>query len=484
MGIQDIEGRVHYNLVPNPSTLPLMYSLSIDYLFNRVYDFLLWIKYTWLFTILRKDEGVYLEQHELREWDGLRDRGWFDTYLAKQDAVVPPSDVHVSLWQRMLESLGINLPDSDKDGIPDVRDSSPYDSDNLSKAELKERYEADYTFGDHFRDLFGIGPKDSDQDGVPDSYEQNHGMDSKNADSDRDGILDGQELVVGTNPINSDTDNDLVLDGRDEAPLDGGVSSIGPDSDGDGVSDVMEKILGTDILKKDTDGDGITDNMDTYALDPENISQLTSIDISKFTDSVYFSIQNPILSFFADVLSVITFVLMMVLVYAAARWVIIFVGGLNHYEHHFEDGGHSHSHSGHVIKDGPAEETMPGGIHNLPIFENAPTPPPTYQEFQDHPKFAVIQGYMSSQSEALWRIGIMEADNVLLEVLREKGYRGEGVGEMLKNASFKTVDLAWDAHKVRNRIAHEGSDFQLTEREAKRAFILYESVLRDLKAIR
>ena len=78
----------------------------------------------------------------------------------------------------------------------------------------------------------------------------------------------------------------------------------------------------------------------------------------------------------------------------------------------------------------------------------------------------------------------MEADNVLLEVLREKGYQGEGVGEMLKNASFRTVDLAWDAHKIRNRIAHEGSDFQLTEREAKRAFVLYESVFRDLKAIR
>ena len=78
----------------------------------------------------------------------------------------------------------------------------------------------------------------------------------------------------------------------------------------------------------------------------------------------------------------------------------------------------------------------------------------------------------------------MEADNVLLEVLTEKGYSGDGVGEKLKGASFKTIDLAWDAHKVRNRIAHEGSNFELTEREAKRTFMLYESVLRDLKAIR
>ena len=70
------------------------------------------------------------------------------------------------------------------------------------------------------------------------------------------------------------------------------------------------------------------------------------------------------------------------------------------------------------------------------------------------------------------------------ETLREKGYRGEGLGEMLKTASFKTIDLAWDAHKIRNRIAHEGSGFELTEREAKRAFTLYESVLRELKVIK
>ncbi len=166
------------------------------------------------------------------------------------------------------------------------------------------------------------------------------------------------------------------------------------------------------------------------------------------------------------------------------RWFIVFLKSLNHYEHHFID---THSHGGnksiHKIKH-IQEESMPAGIANLPVFEEAPTPPPTIQEFNDHPKFAVIQGYMSSTSEALWRIGVMEADNLLAEVLRDKGYRGDGVAEMLKTASFKTVDMAWDAHKIRNRIAHEGSDFELTEREAKRAFILYESVLRELKAIK
>ena len=72
---------------------------------------------------------------------------------------------------------------------------------------------------------------------------------------------------------------------------------------------------------------------------------------------------------------------------------------------------------------------------------------------------------------------------MLAEVLKEKGYKGEDVGEMLNSASFKTVQLAWDAHKIRNKIAHEGSTFVLTEREAKRAYALYEAVFKELKAI-
>jgi hypothetical protein len=461
-----------------------MYSLSIDYIFNRIYDVLLWVKYTWLFSILRKDPGVYLEAHEERDWEGLRDRGWFDEYLAQKDAVVPPADVHISLWQQLLESLGIKVRDSDGDGIPDITDSSPFDKDNLSKANLKERYQEDYTFSDTVRDLFGIGPKDSDNDGVPDSYEIKYNLDPNNPDSDRDGVLDGEELITGTAPLNNDTDGDLVLDGRDEAPLDSQVSSLGLDTDGDGVSDTVEKHIGTDTLKLDTDGDGIGDNMDTYPLDSENLGQVIPFDLAKNTEGIHFSIQNPVLSLFADVLSVLTFIILLVFVYAVARWLLVLFEGFSHFDHHFyHNEGEHQSNKIHIIEDKGKHEGHFSGVAGLPVGEIVP-PPPTAGDFNDHPKFAVIQGYMSSESEALWRIGIMEADNLLLEILTEKGYVGEGVGEKLKEASFKTIDLAWDAHKIRNRIAHEGSDFQLTEREAKKAFMFFESVFRDLKAIR
>jgi hypothetical protein len=468
-------------------------TLSFDYLFNRIYDVLLWIKYTWLFTIVRTEPEQYIKDVSYRDWDGLRDRGWFDDHFKIVDTTVPSTDVQLSLWQRMLESMGFKLPDSDGDGIPDVSDGSPFDENNLTKVELKERYQEDYSFFDHVRDIFGIGPKDTDQDGVPDSYEIKHGMDPRNPDSDRDGVLDGQELVKSTDPLNPDTDGDLILDGRDEAPLDSKISSIGKDSDSDGLSDKTEAYFKTDLTKQDTDGDSIPDGMDTYPLDPNNLGQIVPTDLSGVGTGLHLSIQNPVLALFANVISILVFIILIVFVYAVMRWLIIFFQSHEHYEHHFHHDHDTHAHKGHVIADtktkhaahsGATAEEMPAGIHGLPIGVVTQVVPPTLLEMTDHPKFAVIQGYMSSQSEALWRIGIMEADNVLLEVLTEKGYQGDGVGEKLKNASFKTIDLAWDAHKIRNRIAHEGSDFQLTEREAKRAFMLYESVLRDLKAIR
>lgn len=458
-----------------------MYSISIDYLFNRVYDVLLWIKYVWLFVVLRKNPDDYLAEHVGREFDGLRDRGWFDQYLAAKDVPVPQADTHVSLWQKMLEAFGFNLPDTDGDGIPNISDDVPYDSSNLSEAQLKERYEADYSFGDKVRDIFGIGPKDSDKDGVPNSYEIKHSLDPNNPDSDSDGLLDSQELSLGTNPLNSDSDGDLVLDGRDEAPLDGGISSLGMDTDRDGVSDQIEVQLGSNPLKADTDGDVIWDNMDTYLLDPENVGQLTPLDVGQATQGLHLSVQNPVLAFFVDILSVAAIIIIAAFVYAVIKWFLTFLENLNNYDEHFTHGHHSTG-THHVIKDSPEE--MPAGIPGLPVMPDTPTTPPTLEEFDEHPRFAIVKGYMSSQSEALWRIGIMEADNMLLEVLKEKGYQGETVGDLLKEASFKTVQMAWDAHTIRNRIAHQGSDFQLTEREAKRAFNLYESVFRELKAIR
>ncbi len=83
-----------------------------------------------------------------------------------------------------------------------------------------------------------------------------------------------------------------------------------------------------------------------------------------------------------------------------------------------------------------------------------------------------------------WRIAIIEADVMLDELVMRIGYPGSTLGERLKQAvrgDFNTIDAAWEAHRIRNEIAHTGSDFVLTQREAKRVIALYESVFEEFK---
>lgn len=97
-----------------------------------------------------------------------------------------------------------------------------------------------------------------------------------------------------------------------------------------------------------------------------------------------------------------------------------------------------------------------------------------------------ILGYANSDNPSDWRMAVIEADAMLEEVLRVAGYEGESVGDMLKTADkneFLTVDDAWEAHKVRNSIAHSGEGFQLNERETKRVIALFEKVFTEFEII-
>ena len=76
----------------------------------------------------------------------------------------------------------------------------------------------------------------------------------------------------------------------------------------------------------------------------------------------------------------------------------------------------------------------------------------------------------------------MEADIMLADILTKMGYQGDSIGEQLKGvepSDFLTLNDAWEAHKVRNQIAHQGSDFQLNERDAKRIIGLYKKVFSE-----
>lgn len=103
-----------------------------------------------------------------------------------------------------------------------------------------------------------------------------------------------------------------------------------------------------------------------------------------------------------------------------------------------------------------------------------------------HPRWEHIQTLSEGDSPSGWREAIIEADIMLDDVLAKRGYIGDGVGEKLKSAdkeNFATLQDAWEAHKVRNQIAHQGSTFDLSDTVARRTIARYEAVFRELKAI-
>ena len=91
-----------------------------------------------------------------------------------------------------------------------------------------------------------------------------------------------------------------------------------------------------------------------------------------------------------------------------------------------------------------------------------------------------------SENSSDWRLAIIEADIILDDLLEKLQLPGETMGEKLKaveKSDFVTIELAWEAHKARNAIAHEGSNFLLNQRETRRVISLYESVFKEFRLI-
>ena len=94
--------------------------------------------------------------------------------------------------------------------------------------------------------------------------------------------------------------------------------------------------------------------------------------------------------------------------------------------------------------------------------------------------------HASSENPSDWRIAVIEADIILDDLLSVLNLPGSTIGDKLKAvepSDFLTLDKAWEAHKARNMIAHQGSNFLINQREIHRIISLYEAVFREFKMI-
>ena len=81
------------------------------------------------------------------------------------------------------------------------------------------------------------------------------------------------------------------------------------------------------------------------------------------------------------------------------------------------------------------------------------------------------------------KLAVIAADYLLDKIFTLQGYKGENLGARLRNvepSDLDTLQDLWEAHKLRNRIAHE-AHYNLSREEALSAIKQYEKTLKELR---
>lgn len=105
-----------------------------------------------------------------------------------------------------------------------------------------------------------------------------------------------------------------------------------------------------------------------------------------------------------------------------------------------------------------------------------------YRGVKKHSRLDEVLKHASSENPNDWKLAIIEADIILDDTLKDRGYAGNSLGERLRSITpnqLSSIDDAWEAHKVRNQIAHEGADFVLTKRLADETIARYRRVFTE-----
>lgn len=120
-------------------------------------------------------------------------------------------------------------------------------------------------------------------------------------------------------------------------------------------------------------------------------------------------------------------------------------------------------------------------------WQRKPTVAPTDPSLVRHKEmWQEVVKRLETPFEADWKLAILEADTLLSDLLIDLGYSGETLAEKLKKVTKEkmvTLDYAWNAHRMRNRVAHEGPALVLTKDEAERTLELYRRVFNEFNYI-
>jgi hypothetical protein len=108
------------------------------------------------------------------------------------------------------------------------------------------------------------------------------------------------------------------------------------------------------------------------------------------------------------------------------------------------------------------------------------------KEREANPRWHYIQTLIESPNDSDWRVAIIEADSMMEEKLKESGLSGETASELLEGArgsGYRSIQDAWDAHLIRNKIAHDGADFPLSQVEGRRVIKMYQNFFEEMGVV-
>lgn len=99
-------------------------------------------------------------------------------------------------------------------------------------------------------------------------------------------------------------------------------------------------------------------------------------------------------------------------------------------------------------------------------------------------KWLAIENQLQRDQIASYHLCVLNADKLLDQAMRERGFKGETMGERMKTAkeTWSNANNVWGAHKLRNQIAHE-SDVSVSYDDARRAMASFKQALKDVGAI-
>jgi len=94
-----------------------------------------------------------------------------------------------------------------------------------------------------------------------------------------------------------------------------------------------------------------------------------------------------------------------------------------------------------------------------------------------------VKARLQKGDEANLKLAVIEADNLMDEILKRMGLPGATFEERLKQIEVQevgSVDKVWEGHRTRDMIVHQ-PNFHLSQEEAEKTIADFEAALKELE---